>query len=212
MSKKRRARTRRQSQIRRQEQIRRETAGRRDDVRPSTVRADERRAQREAELAPLAARYRFLKWLMRLAAVCLAYGIGLWFVQLLERDTLTKHYPGVWTGLLIGLGVAVAVCWIPGLFLTVRDRAWFWVVVIAVPVTTMPALFYYCYTRRQMLRRAMGDAGPGAGGGRSRTARRPSVRKPPRRPPDRRPPAGGRPGVGGGQQTATDSIKLLGDR
>ena len=169
MSKKRRARTRRQSQIRRQEQIRRESLGRRDDQRPSDVRAEERRARNDAEMALLASRSRALTRLLILSLVCSAYGIGLWIVQLLWRDTLKADYPGVWTGLLIGLGVAVALCWIPGLILTVRDRAWFYVIVIVVPFTTIPALMYYCFTRRQAVRRQMSGQGGGV-----RPARRPA--------------------------------------
>jgi hypothetical protein len=201
VSKKRRARTRRQSQIRRQEQIRREALGRRDDTRRSDVRADERRAQREVDMAPLAARDRALTRLLALSAVCILYAIGLWLVQLLWRDTLTRDYPNLWTGLLIGLGVAVAICWIPGLILTIRDRAWFYVIVVAVPFTTLPALMYYTFTRRQAVRQRM--KGAGAGGG------RPSRRPPDRRPPGRRPPAAKGRGV---QPSSTDSIKLLNDR
>jgi hypothetical protein len=197
VSKKRRAATRRQAQIRRQEQVRRESASRRDTGRPSEVRADERRVQRERELAPLAARLRFLNWLLLLSSVCLAYGIGLWFVQLLARDTITKDYPGLWTGLIVGLAVAVGICWIPGLFLTVRDKAWFWVIVVAVPFTTMPAVMYYCHTRRQMVRRRMDELRGGGGG-----------RKPRKGPPPQQP--GRRPAAG--SQGSTDSIKLLNDR
>jgi hypothetical protein len=200
VSKKRRARTRRQSQIRRQEQIRRESAGRRAETRHSELRADDRRAQREAELAPLAARYRLLSWLLALSAICLAYGIGLWFVQILARDTLTREYPGLWSWLVIGLAAAVGLCWIPGLFVTYRDRAWFWVFLIVVPFTTMPALLYFCFTRRQMLRRQM--RGQPQGGGRGRRPPRPPGGRPPRGP--KRP--------GGGRPSSTDSVKLLGDR
>jgi hypothetical protein len=203
VSKKRRARTRRQSQIRHQEQIRRESLGNRDDTRRSDVRAEERRAQREIEMAPLAARSRALTRLLGVSAVCLLYGIGLWLVQLLWRDTLMRDYPDVWTGLLIGLGVAVALCWIPGLILTIRDRAWFYVIVIVVPFTTIPALMYYCFSRRQAVRRRMSDLGAG---GRERPSRRP----PDRRPPSRRPPAGR--GRNSAQTSSTDSIKLLNDR
>jgi hypothetical protein len=201
VSKKRRARTRRQSQIRHQEQIRRESLGRRDDTRPSSVRADERRAQREVDMAPLAARDRALTRLLGLSIVCLLYALGLWVVQLLWRDTITSNHPGLWTGLLIGLAVAVALCWIPGLILTIRDRAWFYVIVIVVPFTTIPALMYYTFTRRQAVRQRM--KGTSAGGG------RPSRRPPDRRPAGRRPPAAkGR----GAQSSSTDSIKLLNDR
>jgi hypothetical protein len=199
VSKKRRAATRRQAQIRRQEQIRRESAGRRGAERPSEIRAEERRVQRDLELMPLAARRRFLKWLLLLSVVCVAYGIALWFVQTLARETLTKDYPGLWTGLLIGLAVAVGVCWIPGLLLTVRDKAWFWVIVVAVPFTTLPAVVYYCFTRLQVVRRRMDELRDGGGG----SSRRPRPGPPPRRP-GRRPTT---PSVG-----STDSIKLLNDR
>jgi hypothetical protein len=197
VSKKRRAATRRQAQIRRQEQVRRESASRRDTEKPSEVRAEERRVQRELELAPLAARLRFLNWLLLLSSVCLAYAIGLWFLQLLARDTFTKDHPSLWSGLIIGLAVAVGLSWIPGLFLTVRDKAWFWVIVVAVPFTTMPAVMYYCYTRRQPVRRRLAELRAGGGG-----------RKPPKGPPPQQPAR--RPATR--SQGSTDSIKLLNDR
>jgi len=203
VSKKRRARTRRQAQIRRQEQIRREAAGRRGETRASETRTEERRRQREAQLVPLMARLRLLTWLLILSLVCLAYAIGLWIVEQVARPTQPADYPGVWKGLRIGLGVAVGLCWIPGAVLTFRDRSWFWLVATLIPFTTIPAVFYYSFTRRRALRHAVADIREG------KTVRAGPPRD--RRQPDRRRKPSGRP-AGGTPPSSTASVKLLGDR
>lgn len=155
MAKKRRAKTRRQQQIRRKQQLQKQAAERREREPERPLRSEQRKARRDAQKVGSGDPARGLMWRFALALVVMLYGLAVWAVRFGASGTVDDN-PGLWIGLLVGLGIGVAGCMAAGLTVTVPRRQWRWAVAIAVPVLSVPALYAYCYFTLKALRKGPG--------------------------------------------------------
>jgi len=182
VAKRRRAKTRRQRQIRRKQQLQKQAAEQGGQAPDRPLRSEQRKARREAYKGKKRDDTRGLTWRFALALIVMLYGLGIWALRF-GSPTTVENNPGLWTTLLVILACGVGACLGAGLSVTIRRRQWRWVIPLAIPIITVPALYAYCYFTLKAARKGIGTKFV---------------------PPDR-------PAASAKRSSSEDDVKLLGD-